>query len=87
MKRHILIARCTIVLSACCDYAAALVFKDGGTLTGILANGDILNNTFSLIHTGADITFIPEPGTILLLGLGGLGVLRKRDELARRSRE
>ncbi len=58
-----------------------------GTLTGILANGDTLNNSFSLVHPGADITFIPEPATILLLGLGGLGVPRKRAESARRSGE
>jgi len=31
MKRHILIAGCTIVVLLYCDYAAALVFKDGGT--------------------------------------------------------
>jgi hypothetical protein len=58
-----------------------------GTLTGILANGDTLNNSFSLVHPGADITFIPEPGTILLLGLGGLGLRRKRAGSARRIRE
>jgi len=63
------------------DYATS------GTLSGILANGDTLNNPFSLVHPGADITFIPEPGTILLLGLGGLGVLRKRAESVRTSGE
>jgi len=63
------------------DYATS------GTLMGILANGDVLNNSFSLIQPGADITFIPEPGTILLLGLGGLAVLRKRAEFVRTSEE
>ena len=50
------------------DYATA------GTLTGILANGDALNNPFKLINPHADIQFIfiPEPATVLLLGLGGL---------------
>jgi len=48
-----------------------------GTITGILANGDTLNSSFSINGIGADITFIPEPGTILLLGLGVAGILRK----------
>ncbi len=58
-----------------------------GTITGTLGSGDLLDNSFSISGSGADITFIPEPGTILLLGLGGLGVLKKRAESARRSRE
>ena len=62
-------------------------YAPSGTLTGILAGGDILNNSFSLIQTGADITFVPEPGAILLLGLGGLAVLRKRAESVRTSGE
>jgi len=42
-----------------------------GVITGTLANGDVMNNSYSLVHTGADIRFIPEPATILLV-LGGI---------------
>lgn len=49
-----------------------------GTITGTLAGGEPFNNSFSIGGPGADITFIPEPATLLLLGLGTLGVLRKR---------
>ena len=31
MKRHKLIAASVVALLICCDYAAALVFNDGGT--------------------------------------------------------
>lgn len=47
-----------------------------GTVTGTLANGDLLNNRF-IIYDDSDITFVPEPATLLLLGLGGI-MLRKR---------
>ncbi len=47
-----------------------------GTLTGTLANGDILDGSFN-IYDDASIVLVPEPATILLLSLGGL-VLRKR---------
>jgi hypothetical protein len=57
------------------DFASA--YGTTGVITGILKNGDVLNNSFALVHPGADITFIPEPGTILLVGMGGL-LLRKR---------
>ena len=42
-----------------------------GVITGTLASGDVMNNSYSLVHPGADITFIPEPATILLV-LGGI---------------
>lgn len=48
-----------------------------GTITGRLADGSYLNNTFIIDATGtANIYVVPEPATLLLLGLGGL-VLRK----------
>ena len=51
------------------DFASA--YGTMGVITGTLANGDALNNNYSLVHPGADITFIPEPATLLLM-LGGI---------------
>jgi len=51
------------------DFASA--YGITGVITGTLANGDVLNNNYSLVHPGADIRFIPEPATILLM-LGGI---------------
>lgn len=45
-------------------------------LTGILANGDIINNQF-LIGENAKIALVPEPCTLLVLGFGGI-MLRRR---------
>lgn len=45
-------------------------------LTGTLANGDIINNQFR-IGDSTKIILIPEPATLLLLGLGA-GMLRKK---------
>ncbi|MBL7107493.1 MAG: PEP-CTERM sorting domain-containing protein [Phycisphaerae bacterium] len=45
-----------------------------GILTGTLSNGDTLNNGF-YIHDNAAIVLIPEPATLLLLGLG-VSILR-----------
>ena len=46
------------------------------TLTGTLANGGILDSQFQ-IGEFAKIVLVPEPATLLLLGLGGL-FLRKK---------
>jgi hypothetical protein len=48
-------------------------------LTGTLANGDIINNQFRIGET-ASIVLVPEPATLLLLGLGVpmLSGLRKK---------
>jgi len=47
-----------------------------GWLTGILENGSILDNEFRIELDNSSITLVPEPSTLLLLGLGGL-MLRK----------
>ncbi len=64
------------------DYAIPTSY-DGGTwlggiISGTLANGGVLNNQFYIAEYDADIVCIPEPCTLSLLGLGGLGLLRKR---------
>jgi hypothetical protein len=56
-------------------------YARNGTITGTLENGDVLNNPFILNGFTADITFVPEPGTILPLGLGGVCWLRRRRAL------
>ncbi len=45
-------------------------------LTGTLANGDIINTLFD-IGNDASITLVPEPTTLLLLGLGAVMLRRK----------
>lgn len=55
-----------------------------GTITGILQDDSVLNNTFSIpTATNADIIVVPEPGTILMLGLGGF-LIRRNSCLQRR---
>jgi len=46
-------------------------------LTGTLLSGDLLDNSF-YIGSNASIVLIPEPATLLLLGLGGIFLRRRR---------
>jgi len=48
----------------------------GRHLTGILPTGDMLDSDFKIGHD-ARIVLVPEPATLLLLGLGGLMLLRR----------
>jgi len=47
-----------------------------GTLTGTLTSGELINSDFE-IYDDASIFLVPEPSTLILVGLGGL-LLRKR---------
>jgi len=46
-------------------------------LTGTLASGEPINNDFRIGHYGS-IVLIPEPATIVLLGLGALALSKRR---------
>jgi hypothetical protein len=48
-----------------------------GVLTGTLASGELINNDF-YVFENADIILVPEPGTVLLLGLGALAISPRR---------
>lgn len=49
-------------------------------LTGTLASGEMINYGFQ-IGNNAKIVLVPEPTTILLLGLGGLAVFKRKSVL------
>jgi len=54
-----------------------------GELTGTLADGAFIDSSFAIWNTGdyagtGDIVIIPEPATLLLLGLGAVMLRRKR---------
>ena len=48
-----------------------------GTLTGILDSGELINNAFN-IDPDATIFLVPEPATLLLVGLGALCLRRRK---------
>jgi hypothetical protein len=60
------------------DYPGVFGVNTAGVdrLTGLLANGDLLDNRFG-IRDDAVIELVPEPATLLMLGLGGV-LLRHR---------
>ena len=47
-------------------------------ITGILANGDVLDNDFYFYSDAKLILAIPEPTTIVLVGFGGLAIRKRR---------
>ncbi len=62
------------------NYGYGGITNSTGILTGMLANGDPINNRF-YVHDNASILLVPEPSTLLLLGLGVpilSGLRRKR---------
>jgi hypothetical protein len=48
-----------------------------GILTGTLSNGDLINNEFGIANN-ASITLVPEPSTLVLIGMSVL-CLRRRN--------
>jgi len=61
-------------------FGLKLEYEPYRRLTGILSNGDLLDNDFRIGHS-AKIILIPEPATLLFLGIGGLMLRRRRHEV------
>ncbi len=65
------------------NYPYGEIPVNSGTLTGMLDSGEAMNNDFSISHYGAGydgaaIVLVPEPATLLLLGLGAVMVRKRR---------
>jgi hypothetical protein len=58
-------------------FGGDLGYDPARILTGTLANGDPIDVLFRL-GDSSSIVLVPEPTTLLLLGFGGLALLRKR---------
>lgn len=64
-------------------------YQRTGTITGTLADGTALNNTFNIIYLNgvevtADIIIVPEPATVSLLVFGAFLAGRKRRIMGRK---
>jgi hypothetical protein len=60
------------------NYPYGPLTDKSGTLTGTLHNGQAINCYFHTYDNGS-IVLVPEPATIVLLGIGGFFLKRKRD--------
>ena len=58
-------------------FGGSIVDEPHKQLTGTLLSGDPINNQFRIGNNGK-IVLVPEPATLLLLGLGGMALLRKQ---------
>lgn len=59
-----------IIMGSDFNFALGRITETEGTLTGTLQNGDSINFDFHLYSINSSITLIPEPATLLLLGIG-----------------
>lgn len=67
-----------IIMGSDFNFGLGRITETQGTLTGTLQNGDSINFGFHLYSANASITLIPEPATLLLLGLGSSIVYNSR---------
>jgi hypothetical protein len=65
------------------EHISDSIYGYTGTITGTLSDGSSLNNYFEIWDnddgvSNANIFLIPEPCSLMLLGLGSIALLRKR---------
>ena len=59
-----------IVIGSDFNFGLGRIAETEGVLTGTLQNGDSINFSFHQYSANSSIVLIPEPTTLLLLGLG-----------------